>query len=130
MARKPSQFEDFPESLNVQFGPYRAVITHITDADTVDVLVDCGFLQYRYMTIRVWGVNAPEIFSGTAEERARGFAAKDYLESIAPVGTPCVIRTDKDRQAFGRYSGSILLQDGTDIASVLVKAGHAVWSDW
>ncbi len=34
MARKPIQFEDFPESLDVQFGPFRAVVEHITDADT------------------------------------------------------------------------------------------------
>lgn len=130
MARKPVEFENFPANIDPGFGLFRAVVSHIIDADTVDVLIDCGFQQYRYTTIRVQNIDAPEIFSGTAEQKARGFAAKECLEKIAPVGTPCVIETGKDRQSFGRYSASILLQDGTDIASALVSAGHAEWSAW
>ncbi len=130
MAGKPSQFNNWPNSLPVTYGPYKAIIDRVVDADTVYAFISLGMDQYTYEAIRLWGVNAPEIFSGTAEQRARGFAAKDYLESIAPVGTPCVIRTDKDRQSFGRYSASILLQDGTDVASALVSAGHAEFSDW
>ena len=130
MVRKPTEFQDFPASIDPGFGPFRAVIKHIVDGDTCDILVDEGFNNYTYLTVRIMGINAPEIFRGTPEERETGKAAKAYLESIAPVGTPCVIRTDKDRQSFGRYSASILLADGTDVASAMVDAGHAVWSTW
>ncbi len=130
MPRKPAEFNDFPASIDPGFGPFRSVIKHITDGDTLDLFVDCGFNTYVYLTVRVMGINAPEINRGTEEEREAGKAAKEYLQSIAPVGTQCVIRTDKDRQSFGRYSASLLLAGGTDVASAMVEAGHAVWSEW
>lgn len=128
--RKPGQFNNWPESLPVAYGPYRAVVDRIVDGDTIYMLISPGFNVYTYESIRIMGIDAPEIFRGTEEERARGKAAKEYLESIAPPGTQCVIRTDKDRTSFGRYSASILLQDGTDIASKMVEAGMATWSEW
>ena len=130
MARKPAEFQSFPASIDPGFGPFRAIIKHIVDGDTLDLLVDEGFNNYTYLTVRIMGIDAPEIFRGTEEERAWGQAAKMHLEGIAPVGTPCVIRTDKDRQSFGRYSASLLLADGTDVGSAVVEAGHAEWSSW
>lgn len=128
--RKPSEFQNFPKSIDPGFGPFRAVVKHITDGDTLDLLVDCGFNTYVYLTIRIMGIDAPEKFRGTEEERALGRASEDYLRQIAPVGTPCVIRTDKDRTSFGRYSASILLPDRTDVGSAMVESGHAEWSSW
>lgn len=128
--RKPVEFADFPDSIDPGFGPYRAVVKYIVDGDTCDLLVDTSFNSYRYLTIRIMGIDAPELYRGTPEERERGKAAKEYLESIAAVGTQCLIRTDKDRTSFGRYSASILTADGTDIASELVANGYAEWSSW
>jgi endonuclease YncB( thermonuclease family) len=128
--RKPVEFADFPPEIDPGFGPFRAIVKHIVDGDTCDLLVDTSFNSYRYLTIRIMGIDAPELYRGTEEERERGKAAKEYLESIAPVGTQCVIRTDKDRTSFGRYSASILLAAGTDVGSEMVRAGHAVWSEW
>lgn len=130
MAGKPSQFESWPASLPIEYGPYRAVVDRIVDGDTLYMLISPGFNVYTYESIRIMGINAPELYRGTEEERARGKAAKEYLESIAPVGTQCVIHTDKDRTSFGRYSASILLADGTDVASAMVDAGMAAWSEW
>ena len=128
--RKPAEFQNFPQSIDPGFGPFRAVVKHITDGDTLDLLVDCGFNTYRYLTVRIMGINAPETNRGTEEEKQAGRAAWEYLKQIAPVGTQCVIRTDKDRRSFGRYSASLLLADGADVASAMVAAGHAVWSEW
>lgn len=130
MSRKPTEFNDWPKNLPITFGPYRAVITHVTDGDTCDVLVDQGFNSYRYLTVRIMGIDAPEIFRGDDAEKTLGKAAKEYLATLAPPGTPCLIHTDKDRQSFGRYSASILLFNGTDVASAMVRADHAVWSKW
>ncbi len=128
MSTKPPQFTDWPVSIDPGFGPYRAVIQSITDGDTFRVLIDGGFNVYTFQSIRLLGVNAPELFSGPPEERVRGAAAKAYLESIAPLGTKCLLRTDKDKTSFGRYIASALLADGTDLASEMVAAGHATWS--
>ncbi len=128
MSTKPPQFTDWPASIDPGFGPYRAVITSITDGDTFRVLVDGGFNVYTFQAIRLANIDSPELFSGPPEERERGKAAKAYLESIAPPGTKCVLRTDKDRTTFGRYVASALLADGTDLASAMIFAGHAVWA--
>jgi len=52
------------------------------------------------------------------------------FQSFAPAGTRCLLRTDKDKQTFGRYVGSLTLESGVDLASEMVEAGHATYSDW
>lgn len=130
MAGKPSQFNDWPESLPVQYSPFRAVIDRVVDGDTVYVFVSLGMDQYTYESIRIYNLNAPELFTADLLEREKGRAARTYLESIAPPGTRCVIRTDRDRTTFGRYVASVLLEDGRDVASEMVAAGHGEWAEY
>ena len=126
---KPSAFAGWPDSLPVTYGPYRCVVERVVDGDTVHCLVSLGLDQYAYRSIRLAGVDSPELFSGPPEERERGRAAKAHLESMAPPGTKCLLRTEKDRRTFDRYVGSLLLADGTDVASAMVRSGHARWSE-
>ena len=44
----PSQFQDWPESLNVPYGPYRAVIERVVDGDTVHVIAS---MQERVLVL-------------------------------------------------------------------------------
>jgi micrococcal nuclease len=122
---KPSQFQRWPESLEVPYGPYRAVIERVVDGDTVHVIVSLGLDEYAYRMIRLRGANAPELFSGPPEERERGKAARDFLVELLPQGTRCRLATQRDRSTFGRYVASIELEDGTDVATALIEAGHA-----
>ncbi len=128
MSTKPPQFTDWPASIDPGFGPFRGVIQRVVDGDTLYILLDCSFSIYTFHSIRIANIDSPELFSGPPEERARGKAAKEYLESIAPPGTKCLLRTDKDKTTFGRYLASILLPNGTDMANEMVRAGYAVWS--
>lgn len=130
MSGKPSQFSNWPESLSVDYGPYRAVIDRVVDGDTVYAFISLGMDQYTYESIRIMGIDAPELYRGDEAERAKGKAAKEYLESIAPPGTKCHLCTDRDRQSFGRYSGTLVLADSTHLAVAMVAAGHAKYSDW
>lgn len=130
MARRPIEFtQDRPEAVDIQFGPYRAVVKHWVDGDTGDFLTDLGLNHYAYVTVRVAGINAAEIY-GQKEpgELERGQAALAYAQELAPVGTPVVIETNKDKASFGRYIATICLPDGSDFATRLVEAGHAEWS--
>jgi endonuclease YncB( thermonuclease family) len=43
---KPAQLQEWPEGLNVPYGPYRAVIERVVDGDTVHVVVSLGFDEY------------------------------------------------------------------------------------
>jgi micrococcal nuclease len=122
---KPIQFQQWPESLGVSYGPYRAVIERVVDGDTVHVGVSLGLDEYAYRMIRIKNAFAPELFSGPPEERERGKAARDFLAGLIPEGTKCRLTTDRDASTFGRYVASIELEDGTDVATALIEAGHA-----
>lgn len=122
---KPTQFQKWPDSLDVPYGPYRASIERVVDGDTVHVLLSLGLNEYAYRMIRIADINAPELFSGTKEERERGKAARDFLAALAPPGTKCRLTTRKDAATFGRYVAEIELEDDRDVATVLVDAGHA-----
>ena len=124
--RKPVEFEAFPAELAARagFGPYRGVVKHIVDGDTLDVMLDVGLNRYPYVTLRLRGVDAPEI--NRAATRVAGQAARDFVATLAPLGTPCVVTTEPDAQTFGRYVATVTLADGTDLGDALVAAGHAV----
>lgn len=122
---KPVQFQEWPESLNVPYGPYRAVIERVVDGDTVHVMVSLGLDEYAYRMIRIKNAFAPELFSGPPEERERGKAARDFLARLLPEGTKCRLMTERDVTTFGRYVAAIELEDGRDVATALIEAGHA-----
>lgn len=39
---KPVQFQEWSESLDVPYGPYRAVVERVVDGDTVHVVASLG----------------------------------------------------------------------------------------
>ena len=119
---KPSQFQDWTESLDVPYGPYRAVIERVVDGDTVYVLASLGLDEYAYRMIRLRGANAPELFSSPSEERELGKAASDFLAEFLPEGTRCRIATERDITTSGRYVAEIELEDGTDATTLLIEA--------
>ena len=125
--RRPAEFAEFPEILKdrAPFGPYRAIIKHVVDADSVDVLVDGGFNQYRYLTIRLAGVNAPELRGGDAASKARARAASVRVKALVAASPFCVIEPVPDALTFGRYVARITLSDGQDLGELLVAEGLA-----
>lgn len=122
--RRPVEFETYPPSLAARapFGAYRAVVRHIVDGDTLDVLVDLGLNAYKYDTVRLRGVDAPE------RHQPAGRAAQEFLHRLLPIGTPVVIRPYKDAVTFGRYVCDVTFQYAGvefDLATHLVSTGHA-----
>lgn len=115
MSRKPAQFENHSTSYVKarELGCFRAVVTHVTDGDTLDVFVDLGLGKYAYETIRVLDVNTAEIFRPENDlEKAHGLAAKDFVESLL-LGSPVLLRTYKDKETFGRYVAEVLYVDSS-----------------
>jgi len=121
----------------VKLYQYRATVERIVDGDTCYVMLDMGFHCYHVESLRLAGVNAPELFSGT--EREAGNAAREFvvawvLDAGVDRGTndiywPFEVETFKDKQTFGRYIGHIVRKDtGESLADALVEAGHAVRS--
>ncbi len=123
--RVPTEFGNCP--IKFPGGTYRAFCQHVVDGDTFDVLVDLGFNQYAYVTVRLHGVDCPEIFHPADEaERARGVEAQALTRSCIE-GKPVRIVSYKDAVTFGRYVADVsyLGEDGAwrDLAAELTAAG-------
>lgn len=129
--KRPPSFDDFPNKLAVPFGPYRAVVSEITDGDTIICMIDFGWNEYRFAPIRFRGIDAPEVFGAKSSEA--GYAARAVLEALIPPGTPVILFTEKDRKSFGRYVADVWTLnekgDAYDVGTEMVTTGHAVWRD-
>jgi endonuclease YncB( thermonuclease family) len=133
MMRRPQEFANFPEELLTflqenkrtdapRYGPYIAVIKHHVDGDTLDIYCDAGLNEYPYKIVRLEGIDTAERFSG--DRRDEGYAAWQYLQQLAPVGTPCVFYScEKDTETFGRYVGKIMLPGLKDLGQLMIEAG-------
>lgn len=124
MSRKPVDFERWPDGLQVSYGPYRALIKHHVDGDTLDCLVDFGFNHYHYAAVRILGVNSPE--TNRPASREAGLAALAFVREVAPIGTPCVLVTLPDPDSFGRYLARVVFEDGRNLGTLIIQAGHGV----
>jgi endonuclease YncB( thermonuclease family) len=120
---RPQEFDNFPQALVCTYGPYMAVVETIIDGDTFYALVDPGFHQYTFAVIRIRGINAPELFTGT--ERAAGSAAKDGLNLLMKPGTAIKLTTERDVTTFGRFVADVTLEDGSDVGAEMIRLGYA-----
>lgn len=98
-----------------------AVIVDIVDADTVRVDIDLGFDCNHKLTVRLEGIDAPEM------RTAKGKEAKAYLESIMPEGSQVTIQTFKDnREKYGRYLAKLFVPGvAASVNDTLIAQGHA-----
>lgn len=117
---KPAEFQDFPDELAAlaPYGPYRVIVKRVIDGDTFEAFFDPGINKYAFEAIRLANVWAPELKKGSPESRREGAAAKAFLESLLPVGTPLVIHTSKNRNTqetttLARYVGDCISVAGS-----------------
>ncbi len=111
---------------------YRARVSRIVDGDTVRFLVDNGMFVHSTQSIRVQGVDTPELFSG--EDRERGRQAKTFTEGWLLTHARCApegdewqfrLRTYMDRMTFNRYVSDTTCVADHDLAAAIREAG---WS--
>ncbi len=112
---------------------YAGTVVRVIDGDTVDIHFDFGMKLHQTHRVRIASINAPEVNKGLPEDRKRGMAARDFLAAMLPVGQAVYIRTHKDARTFDRYVADVLYAyeegDAIDVATMMVQAGHAVWSE-
>ncbi len=114
---QPSVFDDFPESLRCDFGPYMGVLDQWHDADTCKVQLSPGWDETPCRWIRLLGVGAPELY------QAGGIATRDFAASLVPPGTPVRVtsfkmpRTGGQTMSFSRYVATIEVESGADVAA-------------
>lgn len=99
---------------------YTATILRVVDGDTVHADVDLGCDIHMNMTIRLFGINAPEM------KTPEGRAAEAFLGTLIPEGTEILLVTHKDKkEKYGRYLGDIFL-NSEYINKRMIQEGHAV----
>ncbi len=111
---------------------YRARLVRVIDGDTVVLLVDTGFGSRMEATIRIAGINAPEL------PTFPGYEARDALVGMLPGrlslpnidGWPLRVQTHKTRtgtddRSFTRYVGDVYTEAGVNAGDLMVNAGYA-----
>ena len=112
---------------------YKAEVLSVYDGDTITVMIDQGMKHFARVKVRMIGINTPEIRTKDLEEKARGYAAKDYLKSRIE-GKTIVIHTVK-KGKFGRWLGVIwpyeegMEELGESLNDEMIRMGHAVSYD-
>ena len=98
---------------------YKCAIVKVVDGDTLHVEIDLGLNITTYQTIRLWGVNTPEM--STAEGPVAKQFVIDWIKD-----KKLILTTLKDkREKYGRYLGILLDLEGRSLNDALVEAGLA-----
>lgn len=100
---------------------YKAKVISVYDGDTCKIIADLGFGVSKKMTIRLYGINTPEL---RGEEREQGLISRDYVRELI-LNKEVIIETQKDKTGkYGRYLATIYI-DGINLNEKLVTEGYA-----
>lgn len=109
----------------VDLWTYRANLVRVVDGDSLIMRIDEGFYNETVQRLRLLGVHAPELFSGT--NREMGATAKaDCLgwfmqdDRVLPEWG-FLVRTEKDRQTFGRFIATVYDLEGQSLNEYLIS---------
>jgi micrococcal nuclease len=98
----------------------------IIDGDTVDLDIDLGFSIFVSHRVRLKDIDAPEIRTLNLEEKAKGFAAKEWLEKELSREGEWIIETFKEDK-YGRILGILyLVGDSVTINEKMLNEGMAL----
>lgn len=99
---------------------YKADVTRIIDGDTYEMLVDLGFGVHAKQTIRLEGVDTPELNSKDSFEKAFALYVTECVHDFMFLeGFKVVIKTKYDK-TFARYVASVSA-NGVDLAEWIRK---------
>ena len=104
---------------------YQAYVTRVIDGDTLKLEIDTGFDDQKHETIRLRGIDCPEL--NTPE----GQAAKRFVErELAHCEFIILKSTQTRKEKWGRYLGDVFYTDKTGkqqyLNNRLLEEGHAV----
>jgi micrococcal nuclease len=107
---------------------YEAKVLRILDGDTIILDIDLGFNTWlNNQSIRLQGIDTPDIRTKNNLEKEAGFLAKQWVENHISVGDIITVNTVVDKkEKFGRTLGIIFSKDGTNINEGLLDNNLAV----
>ncbi len=105
-----------------EFSEQRAKVISVHDGDTLTVRI-----SDKKETIRLLGINTPELESEDAFSRDLAYRARDHVRERAlkrSVALRCDPRAD-NRDKYGRLLRYVILPDGVNLNEELVRQGYA-----
>lgn len=113
-----------PARAEALYGPVQAAVVRIIDGDTFVADAEIWPGQYIRTAVRIRGIDAPELKSRCAAEKAR---AKDAREALAAMlaGEPVYLRRIEGDKYFGRVVADVTSAAGFDVAPALTGNAHA-----
>lgn len=104
-------------------GPVRAEVVRVIDGDTLAVRADIWIGQSVAISVRIRGIDTPEMRGKCPEETALAAAARDLLAELAgPV--VAVVNVENDKYG-GRVVADVRSGAGLDLASAMIERGYA-----
>lgn len=104
---------------------YEARVVNVIDGDTIRVAIAIWHNQVLTTSIRVRGVDTPELRGKCAEERALALKAKQFVRELLPPGARVTLTRVAPDKYGGRYDADVQTPDGTAVAASLIAAGLA-----
>lgn len=103
-------------------GPVRASLVRVIDGDTVEADVHVWPGHTVRVSVRLRGIDAPELRSRCEAEKAAALHARDVLAGLLVSGAFHIRNVDGDK-FFGRVVADIETPEGEVIADRLLNAG-------
>lgn len=104
---------------------YRAEVLRVVDGDTFEALIDVGFGMKMQSSVRILGIDAPELKGDT---KAAGEVSKEALARLL-ADRSVRIRTEKP-DSFGRALAEVWIDSKIggwfSVSSLMISNGHAV----
>lgn len=107
-------------------GPVEAYVDRVIDGDTFAVRARIWIGQEVLVSVRLRGVDAPELFRPKcAEELSRAKEAQTYLRALIDGRMVRLTEIENDKFA-GRVDAVVTLPDARDLRDVLIASGHGL----
>lgn len=106
-------------------GPVEARLVEITDGDSFKAIAKVWPGMEISITVRLRGVDAPELRGKCIRERQLALRARRRLEELLGAGSMRLVNIAGGKY-YGRVLADVLLADGRDISVILVTGGLAV----
>lgn len=102
-------------------GPIEAEVLRVLDGDTVEARALIWPGQSVRVSVRIRGIDAPEIHSRCAREREAAGRARDMLAGLVAQGRIALTNIGGGKY-YGRVLADVATPDNADIASLLLAA--------
>jgi len=109
---------------------YKATYISNYDGDTIKFIVDLGFGISKIITVRVRGIDTPEMRDSDPAIKLKARDAKEFVSLGLSGASEITVKTFKDKKGkYGRYIADVIF-DGLDLGEELFHHELAVKKEY